>query len=209
MKSAIDDNKPYFGSGRATDDEIKRYNRYIEKYDHYRESHDNNTGNFRDQEKQYKRTKSEFDFDSSISNFAKSFKVVLKNGKKYRAKLIKLSKDHDLALLKLDNYKTPFLKLTSKPYPRQGSEVFAIGNPLGISDSLTTGIVTTPGRDHIYTDAKILSGNSGGPLVDKEGRVIGVNTAVLSEKKGSDGLGLAVYVKFVKSEYRKYLPSNF
>lgn len=208
MKETIDENRDYMESGKATKSEHKRYKRYIEKYNRNKDIYKSNKKEFSKVDKQYKKAQSEFGFNSSVSSFSKKFTIVLKNGKKHTARLVKISKDHDLALLKLDNYTTPYLKLARLKRPRQGAKVFAIGSPLGISDSLTTGIVTKSGRDHIFTDAQILAGNSGGPLVDNEGQVLGVNTAVVSETRNADGLGVAVYSAVIKSEFRSYLPGD-
>jgi len=129
----------------------------------------------------------------------------LKDGKKLKARLVKISKEYDLALLKLDSYTTPFLTLSAKRHPRQGTRVFAIGSPLGITDSLTSGIITKSARDYLFTDTRILPGNSGGPLIDAEGNVVGVNTAVLSQHQQADGLGVAIYAARIRGEFARDL----
>lgn len=207
-KEAIKDDQAYFQSKQASAAEKKRYERYIERYSRDMEKHKAYEKKFKKADKEYKRAKSEFGFNSSVSSFSRKFTIILKNGKNFKARLIKVSKDHDLALLKLDNHTTPFLNLAKSQYPKQGAKVFAIGSPLGVTDSLTTGIVTKPGKDHIYTDAQILPGNSGGPLINTDGIVLGVNTAVLAQKKNADGLGLAIYSKFIKQAFRGSLPGN-
>ncbi|MCP4487664.1 MAG: trypsin-like serine protease [Gammaproteobacteria bacterium] len=209
MKQTIDDNKEYMHSDRASKSEQSRYKRYIERYNRNKERYRANKKEFRKLDKEYKSAQSEFGFNSSVSSFSKKFTIILKNGKEYKARLVKVSKSHDLALLKLDNYTTPFLKLSKQSWARQGAKVFAIGSPLGISDSLTTGIVTKSGKNHIYTDAQILPGNSGGPLVDDKGNVLGVNTAIVSKTRNADGLGLAVYAKFIRAEFGNKLPGDF
>ncbi|MCP4432719.1 MAG: trypsin-like serine protease [Gammaproteobacteria bacterium] len=208
MEQSIDDNQAYINSGRATSSEIKRFNRYVKKYERYKERYDENDKKFRAMNKKYKKAQSEFGFAGSVSSFSKSFTIILKDGKKYKARLVKVSKKYDLALLKLDKYKTPFLNLARQHRPRQGAKVFAIGSPLGITDSLTTGIVTKSGKDRIFTDAQILPGNSGGPLVNGEGVVLGVNTAIISENRSADGLGLALYSKYIKDEFGRNLPGG-
>ncbi len=208
MKQSIDDNQAYIDSGRASSSEIKRFNRYVTKYNRYKDRYDDNEKDFNKVNREYKRAQSEFGFNSSVSSFSKKFTIILKNGKKYKARLVKVSKRYDLALLKLDNYTTPYLSLAKRHRPKQGTKVFAIGSPLGITDSLTTGIVTKSGKDQIFTDAQILPGNSGGPLVNKNGVVLGVNTAVISQTRNADGLGLALYSKLIKDEFRSKLPGD-
>lgn len=208
MEQSIKDNRPYINSGRATKSEVKRFNRYVKKYERYKERHRENDKKFRAMNKEYKRAQSEFGFADSVSSFSKSFTIILKDGNKYKARLVKVSKKYDLALLKLDKYKTPYLSLAKRHRPKQGAKVFAIGSPLGITDSLTTGIVTKSGKDQIFTDAQILPGNSGGPLVNGDGIVLGVNTAVVSQTRNADGLGLALYSKFIKDEFGRSLPGD-
>lgn len=208
MKQRIDDNQAYIDSGRASSSEIKRFDRYVAKYDRYKDRYDDNNKKFKKINREYKRAQSEFGFNSSVSSFSKKFTIILKNGKKYKARLVKVSKNYDLALLKLDKFTTPYLSLAKRHRPKQGTKVFAIGSPLGITDSLTTGIVTKSGKDQIFTDAQILPGNSGGPLVNKEGVVLGVNTAVISQTRNADGLGLALYSKLIKEEFRGNLPGD-
>ena len=185
------------------------FERYVARYERDKVNNDKYEKKYKAQNSQYNSARSEFDWDSSVSNFSKKFTIKLKNGDKLKVKLIKVSKDHDLALLKLDHHSTPFLTLSAKPAPRQGTKAFAIGSPLGIADSLSTGIVTTSDNKLIYTDTKILHGNSGGPLVDNDGMVLGVNTAVLSQGKNAEGLGLVIYSRFIRSEFKGSLPANF
>src|SRR3984885_6213098 len=131
------------------------------------------------------------------------------------AKLIGIHKDSDLALLKIDQKNLPTLELGSARRIHQGQLVFAIGSPEGLQNSVTMGVVSAVGRqpdpDHpmvyIQTDAPINPGNSGGPLVDMDGYVVGINTFILSEGGGSEGLGFAIparIVKFVYDSLRKY-----
>jgi len=131
------------------------------------------------------------------------------------ARLIGLHRDSDLALLKIDLTGLPTLELGSERPVRQGELVFAIGSPEGLQNSVTMGVVSSVGRQadpnrplvYIQTDAPINPGNSGGPLVDADGYVIGLNTFILSEGGGSEGLGFAIparIVSFVYQSLRKY-----
>jgi serine protease Do len=131
------------------------------------------------------------------------------------AHLVGLHKDTDLALLKIDQTNLPTLSLGSHRPVHQGELVFAMGSPEGLENSVTMGVVSSvarqadPSRPMVYiqTDAPINPGNSGGPLVDSDGYVVGINTFILSEAGGSEGLGFAIparVVRFVYDSLRKY-----
>jgi serine protease Do len=131
------------------------------------------------------------------------------------AKLIGIHKETDLALLKIDETDLPTLPLLSHERPRVGQLVFAIGSPEGLQNSVTMGVVSAVSRQpdpdkpltYIQTDAPINPGNSGGPLVDMNGSVVGINTFILSQGGGSEGLGFAIparIVDFVYHSLRKY-----
>jgi len=131
------------------------------------------------------------------------------------AKLVGLHKDTDLALLKVDAHNLPSLPLGIRRPVHTGEIVLAIGSPEGLQSSVTMGVVSSAWRQpdpdqpmvYIQTDAPINPGNSGGPLVNLDGDVIGLNTFILSEGGGSEGLGFAIparIVSFVYSNLRKY-----
>jgi serine protease Do len=131
------------------------------------------------------------------------------------AKLIGVHKESDLALIKIDEKGLPTLSLGNARRVRQGQLVFAMGSPEGLENSVTMGVVSSVGREpdpdnpmvYIQTDAPINPGNSGGPLVDMDGYVLGINTMILSEGGGSEGLGFAIparIVRFVYQSLRKY-----
>jgi serine protease Do len=130
------------------------------------------------------------------------------------ARLIGQHKDTDLALLKIDETDLPTLALMSQR-PHVGQLVFAIGSPEGLQNSVTMGVVSALARQpdatkpltYLQTDAPINPGNSGGPLVDMNGAVLGINTFILSQGGGSEGLGFAIpsrVVDFVYHSLRKY-----
>jgi len=131
------------------------------------------------------------------------------------ARLLGVHKETDLALLKIDDdVDLPTLALMTQR-PRVGQLVFAIGSPEGLQNSVTHGIISAvarqpdPGKPltYIQTDAPINPGNSGGPLVDMTGAVVGINTFILSQGGGSEGLGFAIparVVDFVYHSLRKY-----
>jgi serine protease Do len=131
------------------------------------------------------------------------------------ARLIGMHKETDLALLKIEQTGLPTLSLGNHRPVHQGQLVLALGSPEGLENSVTMGVVSSvarqadPSRPMVYvqTDAPINPGNSGGPLVDTDGYVVGINTFILSEAGGSEGLGFAIparIVRFVYDSLRKY-----
>jgi serine protease Do len=127
--------------------------------------------------------------------------ITLHNGDDYKAKVIGSDSKTDLALLKVETSKTlPFIEWGDSDRVRVGDWVLAVGNPFGLSESATAGIVSARNRninagpfdDFLQVDAPINQGNSGGPLFDLTGRVIGVNTAIVSPSGGSVGIGFAI-----------------
>ncbi|MGB8065395.1 MAG: trypsin-like peptidase domain-containing protein [Candidatus Sulfotelmatobacter sp.] len=131
------------------------------------------------------------------------------------ARLVGQHKESDLALLKVDQTDLPTLSLVSQQRPRVGQLVFAIGSPEGLQNSVTMGVISALARQpdpnkqltYLQTDAPINPGNSGGPLVDMNGAVLGINTFILSQGGGSEGLGFAIparVVDFVYHSLRTY-----
>src|SRR5205823_8419703 len=106
----------------------------------------------------------------------------------------------DVAVIKIDDKDLPAVPMADSDKVEVGDVVLAIGNPFGIGQTVTSGIVSAVGRgnmgldyeDFIQTDAAINPGNSGGALIDAEGRLIGINTAILSRSGGNQGIGFAV-----------------
>jgi serine protease Do len=131
------------------------------------------------------------------------------------AKIVGVHPETDLALLKVDQKGLPTLALANSRRVHQGQLVFAVGSPEGLENTVTMGVVSSVSRQpdpdkpmiFIQTDAPINPGNSGGPLVDIDGYVLGINTMILSEGGGSEGLGFAIparVVRFVYQSLRKY-----
>ena len=125
------------------------------------------------------------------------------------ARIIGITKEIDLALLKVDVPNLPSLKLANYRNIRQGESVFAFGSPEGLRNSVTHGIVSSVARQtdpdstmiYIQTDAPINPGNSGGPLVNVNGEVVGVNTFILTQSGGNEGLGFAIPCGVVNIAY--------
>jgi S1-C subfamily serine protease len=145
--------------------------------------------------------RSEISRRGAATTMATNFTVILKDGSRLQARLVALSERADLALLKVDGYTTPRLELAGPSKVSQGMRVYAVGSPLGMADALTAGVVTRVRGDHIVTDAKILPGNSGGPLITEDGRVIGVNTLKIARTATADGFGIAIPVRVAHDEF--------
>ena len=121
------------------------------------------------------------------------------------ASLYRISDDHDLALLKISGYKTPFLRPARPQDLSQGQKVFAVGSPVDLSlkNTVTSGVLSAFRDNYVQTNAQIYPGNSGGPLIDSQGRVIGVNTMKLLTRN-FEGLGFAIPIQLVFAEFEDY-----
>lgn len=127
--------------------------------------------------------------------------VALQDGREAMAELIGTDPETDLAVLKIDLPDLPVATLSPVEQLRTGDVVMAIGNPFGLGQTVTMGIISATGRsqlglntyeDFIQTDAAINQGNSGGALIDARGQLIGINTAIFSQSGGSQGIGFAI-----------------
>jgi serine protease Do len=127
------------------------------------------------------------------------------------AKLVGLDHQSDLAVLKIDRTNLPALEFANSDELKQGQVVFAFGSPQGLENSVTMGVVSATARQvsednpttYVQTDAPINPGNSGGPLVDVDGRVVGIDTFILSESGGSEGLGFAIPSNVARNVYEQ------
>ncbi len=134
---------------------------------------------------------------------ADDIEVILIDSRKAKAKVIGTDPETDLAILKIELNKLPVIVLGSSESLEIGDQVLAIGNPFGVGQTVTSGIISALGRSQlginvfenfIQTDAAINPGNSGGALVDTQGRLVGINTAIYSRSGGSMGIGFAIPV---------------
>ncbi len=132
---------------------------------------------------------------------ASKIRVLFNDNMEYQAEIVGQDPQTDVALIKIDAKGLPALPIGSSGEMRIGDQVMAIGNPFGVGQTVTVGIVSALGRseiglidyeDFIQTDASINPGNSGGALVNMRGELIGVNTAILSRSGGSQGIGFAI-----------------
>ena len=138
---------------------------------------------------------------------ADEIEVAIADGRKLRAKLVGTDPDTDLAVLRVEGEKLPAITFGRSDALQVGDVVLAIGNPFGVGQTVTLGIVSALGRSHlgintfenfIQTDAAINPGNSGGALVDASGNLVGINRAIYSRSGGSMGIGFAIPVSIAR-----------
>jgi serine protease Do len=175
------------------------------EYEEWKNRYTRRLEQFEQQRQQYHTGRGEFGYKSSVANLSRSFTIILVDNTQLYARLIATSPTHDLALLKIDGYRTPALKPGSPNQLAQGDPVYAIGNPANLRNTVTSGIFSGFAGDFIQTNAQINPGNSGGPLIDPQGNVLGVNT----KKKvgnGIEGLGFAIPIQTVLNDFSSYLP---
>ena len=142
---------------------------------------------------------------------ADELKVLLNDDREFTAKVIGTDPKTDVAVIKIEAENLPAATLADSAKLRVGDVVFAIGNPLGVGQTVTMGIVSATGRrvgildevagyeDFIQTDAAINQGNSGGALIDAKGRLVGINSAIISTSQGNIGIGFAIPVNLASS----------
>jgi len=145
---------------------------------------------------------------------ADKIKVQLQDGREFKATIKGSDPKSDIAVLEMDVSDVPALKLGDSSKLEVGEWVVAIGNPFGLSHTLTAGVVSAKGRtslgindyeDFIQTDAAINPGNSGGPLVNLDGEVVGINTAIFSRSGGYMGVGFAIPINMAKGVAQQLL----
>jgi serine protease DegQ len=146
--------------------------------------------------------------NNHVVEAADEIEVALADGRKAVGKVVGTDSETDLAVIKIDLEKLPAITLGRAEQLKVGDVVLAIGNPFGVGQTVTMGIVSALGRNHlgintfenfIQTDAAINPGNSGGALIDTNGNLLGINTAIYSRSGGSLGIGFAIPVSTVKT----------
>jgi serine protease Do len=149
--------------------------------------------------------------NNHVVDGADDVRVALQDGREFSAKVIGRDPKTDVAVLKIDAKDLPFVAMADSDRIEVGDLVLAVGNPFGIGQTVTMGMVSATGRanvgidyeDFIQTDAAINPGNSGGALVDVEGRLIGINTAILSRSGGNQGIGFAIPTNLARDVMEK------
>lgn len=144
--------------------------------------------------------------------------IALRDGRITRAELIGSDPDSDIAVLRINLDKLPVIALGNSEQIRVGDVVLAIGNPFGVGQTVTSGIISGTGRNklgintfenYIQTDAAINPGNSGGALVNPLGQLIGINTAIYSRSGGSQGIGFAIPIDLASNIMTQIIDHGF
>jgi len=137
--------------------------------------------------------------------------ILNQTGRVLGAQLVRIDRETDLAVLKINATDLPTLSLADSDALYQGQLVFAFGSPLGLQNSVSMGVVSAVARQlepespmiYIQTDAPINPGNSGGPLIDVQGRVVGINTLIFSQSGGNEGIGFAAPSNIVRNVFNQ------
>jgi serine protease Do len=151
--------------------------------------------------------------NNHVVNGTDDIVVELNDGRRAKAKVIGTDSQFDLAVLKIDLPQLTPLPLANSDLVKVGQLVFAIGNPFGLEESVSQGIISAKDRraisesslEFFQTDTAINPGNSGGPLVDIKGEVVGINTAIYSESGGNQGIGFAIPANVVKRAIKNFV----
>ena len=144
--------------------------------------------------------------NSHVTENGNSIEVTTKDNRKFKARLIGRDPDTDIAVLQISGTNLTAVPMGDSDRLQVGDFVLAVGNPFGLGQTVTSGIVSALGRspgiegyeDFIQTDASINPGNSGGPLVDMQGRIVGINTAIVAPSGGNVGIGFAVPINMAR-----------
>lgn len=207
MKIALDEYKSDIERMRdpnAKAKALQSYQRQSERYDFYEAQFRKRKSESEEKITKYQQEKGELTKKARMAQHTRKFVVLLKDKTEIEANLISVSNDHDLALLRIDRCRSPYLQSGASNQLIQGMRVFAIGSPLGDVDSVSSGVLSGYDHDYIRTDARISPGNSGGPLITADGKVIGINTMKRIAGK-LEGLGFAIPVTKALQEFSQYL----
>ena len=173
--------------------------------DRYSDPNDYDRGRrvFRERSRAYRQAKRDLEIKRDAALLQRAFEIQLKDGERLTAELVEVSAAYDLALLRVSGYRTPFVRPLLGARLRQTQRVYAIGSPLGIKDTVTAGTFTGERDGMLVTDAQILPGNSGGPLVTEQGFVVAINTwkATPEPEAAARGFGVSIPIDIAFAEF--------
>jgi len=199
-KQAID----AMADGAAKEQNRQRYEIEKNRYEARRHDFRVKKSKYESRKATYEDQKSDYRYTTSTAALTRHFKIILKTGKVLHAYLVDTSSEQDLALLKVDGYQTPFIRPADIGPLNQGDRVYAIGSPMGLRDSVSNGVFSGFENNFIKTDAKIYPGNSGGPLINRDGRVVGINS-FKKLTRHFEGLGFAIPIETAINEFNRHI----
>lgn len=190
--------------GTSKSREKKRYAAERARYESRKSEFQKKKARYEARKKEYAAKKRAYRYKTSTAALTRNFKVICKDGSELPAYLVTISRAHDLALLKIHGSQTPFIQPADAGSLSQGDPLYAIGSPMGLHDSVSKGIFSGFEDNFIKTDARIYPGNSGGPLVTENGRVIGINSFKKLTRQ-FEGLGFAIPIDVAIKEFQSHI----
>jgi len=194
-----------------TQTQFSAYNAYLSEYNtryglfaDRKNDYDELAFKYNQAEQEYQKFHREFEEHDFKLTYQRGCTIILADGTALNAEELAASEKHDLVLLKLEGYKTPFIKTGNSKKIAQGDALYAIGNPMNLAHSVTSGIFSGVREDFIQTNAEVSPGNSGGPLITADGEVIGVNTQKVVHQY-VEGLSFAIPIDIVLEEFNNYI----
>jgi hypothetical protein len=184
----------------AVENSLKEKSRYL---DEWLRDYDGRKNEFLAKKREIDRGKKDFQQKTRELSSQSRFTITLADGEDKSAILYRISDHLDLALLKLNGYQTPYLEVADAGSVTLGQQVYAIGSPLQLKNSVTSGVISNFRGQYIQTNSEIYPGNSGGPLVTEDGRVVGVNSMKLITEK-FEGIGFAININEVLAEFSDF-----
>ena len=169
-----------------------------------KKDYDNLAFQYNQAEQEYQKSHQEFEEQDFKVAYQRGCTIILADTTELMAEEVAISEKHDLVLLKLEGYQTPFIKPGNAKRLAQGDTLYAIGTPMSMAHSVTSGIFSGFRENFIQTNAEISPGNSGGPLITADGEVIGVNTKKLVHQF-AEGICFAIPIHIVFKEFKSFL----
>jgi serine protease Do len=182
---------------------LEDYRKNLETLQEWTDAHQKRQRAFEESKRRFQADRSNYDYYKVVGDLARSFTIFLADNQQHYVRLVAVSDRYDLALLKLDGYQVPILTPADARSMVQGDRLYAIGSPVKLKNSVTSGVFSGFEQGYIQTDTRIYPGNSGGPLVDADGRVVGINTFKKLTRK-FEGLGFAIPIQTALQEFKSY-----
>lgn len=184
--------------------QASQFNNRLGLYAGRKKDYDKRTFLYNQAEQEYQKYHQEFKERDLEVAYQRGCTIILADSTELNAWEVAISAEHDLVLLKLEGYQTPFIKPGNAKRLVQGDTLYAIGTPMSMAHSVTSGIFSGFRENYIQTTAEVSPGNSGGPLITADGEVIGVNTKKLVHQY-ADGICFAIPIHIVFKEFNSLL----